>query len=186
MGVTGCSDARRDSPVLQNICCSTLSAGGAGRGRDEPMTQLETRTKTFELLDATVTSVLEAYQSGELTARQRVEMYLARIAAYDKSGPKLNVIITLNEKSLEEADRLDGLLKANGLVGSLHGIPVLLKDQMDSVGMPTTMGSLVFKDYYPDRDAFVTEKLKEAGAIILGKVTLGEMGGGDTHGTLFG
>jgi Asp-tRNA(Asn)/Glu-tRNA(Gln) amidotransferase A subunit family amidase len=65
-------------------------------------------------------------------------------------------------------------------------VPVVLKDQIDAHGMPTTLGSVLFKDYRPDRDAFVVEKLKAAGAIILGKATLGELGGGDTHGSLFG
>src|SRR5678815_5542494 len=76
--------------------------------------------------------------------------------------------------------------KSSGPVGSLHGIPVIIKDQADVKGMPTTLGSLVFKNYYPDRDSFVAEKLRHAGAIILGKATLGELGGGDTHGSLFG
>ncbi len=62
----------------------------------------------------------------------------------------------------------------------------MLKDQIDVAGMPTTLGSVLFRDYYPDRDAFVTTKLKEAGAIVLAKVTLGEMAAGDTHGSLFG
>ena len=71
-------------------------------------------------------------------------------------------------------------------MGTLHGIPVILKDQVDAVGMPTTLGSVLFKNFYPDKDAFVVEQLKKAGAIILGKATLGELGGGDTHGSLFG
>src|SRR5438128_7297135 len=113
-------------------------------------------------------------------------MHLDRIEMYDKKGPALNAIITVNSKALEEADRLDGEFKAAGFVGPLHGIPVILKDQADAKGMPTTLGSLLFKNYYPDRDAFVVEKLKKAGAIILAKSTLGELGGGDTHGSLFG
>ena len=71
-------------------------------------------------------------------------------------------------------------------MGPLHGIPVIVKDQADVKGMPTTLGSLLFKDYYPDRDSFVAEKLRKAGAVFLGKATLGELGGGDTHGSLFG
>jgi amidase len=63
---------------------------------------------------------------------------------------------------------------------------VILKDQIDAKGLPTTLGSVLFKNYYPDKDAFVVEKLKHAGAIILPKATLGELGGGDTHGSLFG
>jgi len=140
----------------------------------------------FRLLETTIDDIHSAYKSGQLTSRQLVQMYLDRIEAYDKKGPAINAIITLNPKALEEADRLDVAFKASGLVGPLHGIPVIIKDQADAKGMPTTLGSLLFKDYYPDRDAFVVEKLKKAGAIILAKATLGELGGGDTHGSLFG
>jgi Asp-tRNA(Asn)/Glu-tRNA(Gln) amidotransferase A subunit family amidase len=140
----------------------------------------------FRLLEATIDDIHSAYQSGQLTSRQLVQMYLDRIEAHDKKGPTINAIITLNSKALEEADQLDATFKATGLSGPLHGIPVVIKDQADAKGMPTTLGSVLFKDYYPDRDSFVVEKLKIAGAIILGKTTLGELGGGDTHGSLFG
>ncbi|MBI4454886.1 MAG: hypothetical protein HY644_03195 [Acidobacteria bacterium] len=142
--------------------------------------------KSFHLLDATVDDIHNAYKLGQLTSRQLVQLYLDRIEAYDKKGPNINSIITVNPKALEDADKLDAALKTSGLVGPLHGIPVILKDQVDAKGMPTTMGSVLFKDYYPDKDAFVVEKLKKAGAIILAKATLGELGGGDTHGSLFG
>src|SRR6266571_1549839 len=144
------------------------------------------QTKPFHLLEATIEDIQNAYRSGRLTSRQLVQLYLNRIEAYDKKGPGLNAIITINPKALEEADRLDAAFKASGFVGPLHGIPVVLKDQMDAKGMPTTLGSILFQDYYPDRDSFVAEKLRKAGAIILGKTTLGELGGGDTHGSLFG
>ena len=140
----------------------------------------------FRLLEATIDDIHSAYKSGQLTARQLVQMYLDRIEAYDKKGPAINAIITLNSRALEEAERLDAAFKASGFVGPLHGIPLILKDQADAKGMPTTLGSLLFRNYYPDRDAFVVEKLKKAGAIILAKATLGELGGGDTHGSLFG
>ncbi|MGH7836078.1 MAG: amidase family protein, partial [Candidatus Binatia bacterium] len=141
-------------------------------------------TTQFDVLEATIDDVLGAYKTGQLTARRLVEIYLDRIQRYDKSGPALNAIITVNPAALAEADRLDAAFKASGFVGPLHGIPVILKDQADAKGMPTTLGSVLFKDYYPDRDAFVVEKLKKAGAIILAKATLGELGGGDTHGSL--
>ena len=144
------------------------------------------QTKPFHLLEATIEDIHNAYRSGRLTSHQLVQLYLNRIEAYDKKGPGLNAIITINPKALEEADRLDAAFKASGFVGPLHGIPVILKDQMDAKGMPTTLGSILFKDYYPDRDAYVTEKLRKAGAIILAKGTLGELGGGDTFGSLFG
>ena len=140
----------------------------------------------FNPVEATIDDIHAAYKSGELTCRQLVQMYLDRIAAYDKKGPAINAIITVNADALKEADRLDAAYKSSGPVGPLHGIPVIVKDQADVNAMPTTLGSLLFKDYYPDRDSFVVDKLKKAGAIILGKATLGELGGGDTHGSLFG
>jgi amidase len=140
----------------------------------------------FKIVEATIDDVHSAYKSGDLTCRQLIQMYLDRIAAFDKKGPAINAIITINSKALEEADRLDAAYNSSGPAGTLHGIPVVLKDQVDAKGMPTTLGSVLFKNYYPDKDAFVVQKLKEAGAIILGKATLGELGGGDTHGSLFG
>lgn len=150
------------------------------------MTQTIARPTTFQVYETTIAEIHAAFASGDVTARKLVEHYLARIEAYDKNGPNINSIITLNEDALAEADRLDAAFAASGPVGPLHGIPVILKDQMDVKGMPTTLGSVIFKDYFPDRDSFVAEKLREAGAIILAKATLGELGGGDTHGTLFG
>jgi amidase len=141
---------------------------------------------SFKLIETTIADVHAAYRSGELTCRQLVEMYLERIEAFDKNGPAINAIISTNPKALEEADRLDAAFKASGPVGPLHGIPIIVKDQCDAAGMPTTLGSVLFKNYYPDRDAFVVDKLRKAGAIILAKATLGELGGGDTHGSLFG
>jgi amidase len=143
-------------------------------------------TAPFNLLEATIDDIHSAYKSRQLSARQLVQMYLDRIEAYDKKGPAINAIITLNDRALDEADQLDAKFQASGFVGPLHGIPILIKDQADTKGMPTSLGSVLFQNYYPDRDAFVVEKLKKAGAIILGKTTLGELGGGDTHGSLFG
>ncbi|MCH8959960.1 MAG: amidase [Bacteroidetes bacterium] len=143
-------------------------------------------TSRFQLLETTVADIHAAFAAGVLSARQLVELYLNRIEAYDRNGPKINSIITVNPHALDEAEQADKTYGDTGLAGPLHGIPVILKDQMDAKGMPTTLGSVVFKDYFPDRDSFVTEKLKKAGAIILAKATLGEMGRGDTHGSLFG
>src|SRR2546428_10590137 len=127
------------------------------------------QAQTFKLQETTIEAVQNAYKTGRLTAHQLVELYLKRIDAYDKKGPAINSIITINPKALEEADRLDAAFKRSGLTGPLHGIPIILKDQLNAKGMPTTLGSVLFKDYYPDRDAFVTGKLKNAGAIILAK-----------------
>ena len=126
-------------------------------------------SEPFQLLEASIEDIHNAYRSGQLTARQLVQLYLDRIEAYDKNGPMINSIITVNPVALEDADRLDASLESSGFVGPLHGIPIIIKDQIDAEGMPTTMGSLLFKDYYPDQDAFAVRKLKAAGAIILGK-----------------
>jgi Asp-tRNA(Asn)/Glu-tRNA(Gln) amidotransferase A subunit family amidase len=140
----------------------------------------------FELVETTIADIHAAYRSGALSARQLVEAYLGRIEAYDKAGPAINALISLNPQALAEADRLDAARRASGFVGPLHGIPIIMKDQGDVKEMPTTLGSVLFRDHRPGRDAFAVAKLRAAGAIFLGKATLGELGAGDTHGSLFG
>lgn len=142
--------------------------------------------ENFTLLEATIADIHGAYRSGALTARKLVEAYLDRIERYDRGGPKINSLISLNPRALDEADRLDAAFRASGLVGPLHGIPVVVKDQADVKEMPTTLGSVLFKDHRPERDCFVAAKMRKAGAIFIGKGTLGELGAGDTHGSLFG
>jgi amidase len=140
----------------------------------------------FEIVEATIGDIRRAMAQGTLTARGLVQAYLDRIAAYDQKGPAINAVISLNPSALEEADALDRAYAARGPVGSLHGVVVLVKDQVDVDGLPTTLGSVLFEGHMPGRDAFAIARLKERGAIILGKVTLGELGAGDTHGSLFG
>jgi len=95
-------------------------------------------------------------------------------------------VISANPDALAQSDALDAAFAKSGPVGPLHGLPLAMKDQGDVKGMPTTMGSVLFKDHMPGRDSFVAAKLREAGAIFIAKTTLGEMGAGDTHGSLFG
>jgi Asp-tRNA(Asn)/Glu-tRNA(Gln) amidotransferase A subunit family amidase len=140
----------------------------------------------FHLMEATLADVQAAFEAGELSSKELVELYLRRIDAYDRVEGGINSIITVNPSALEDAARMDALRASGTVLGPLHGVPIVLKDQMDAAGMPTTMGSVLFKDFYPDSDATVTAKVKAAGAVVLAKVSLGEMGGGDTHGTLFG
>lgn len=136
----------------------------------------------LEIEEASIADIEAAYRDGELTAHQVVAAYLARIDAYDKQGPYINSIINLNPKALEEADKLDAVLKATGKpVGPLHGIPVLIKDCIDAQGMPMTAGFQGWKNYYPPSDAPLVARIKAAGGIILGKASLSEFtnGGGD-------
>jgi amidase len=127
---------------------------------------------------ATIADVQAAYTTGKLTAEQLVQAYLARIAAYDKQGPAINAVITLNPKALDEARALDAERKAGKLRGPLHGIPVVLKDNYDTHDLPTTAGSQLLEGSIPPKDAFVVKKLRDAGAIILAKVNLSEFAGG--------
>lgn len=124
--------------------------------------------------ETTIADVHAAMRSGQITARRLVEGYLARIDAYDKKGPALNAVILVNPKALEIADELDAKFKASGPVGPLHGIPVLLKDNVNTADMPTTGGSLSLEGYVPPDDATIVKKLKQAGAIILAKTNLHE------------
>src|SRR6266849_2948855 len=135
-------------------------------------------TPPFHLLEAGIDDVHSALKSGRVTCRDLTQLYLKRIAAYDKSGPILNAVQTLNPEALREADALDAAWKASGPIGPLHCIPVLIKDQVETSGLTTTYGSAVFQNFVPNRDATVVLKLKKAGAIILGKTTMGEYASG--------
>ena len=164
--------------VLASVAAVSIAMLYGQRGKDKAV--------PFEIVETSIDQIHAAYKSGKLTARQLVQSYLDRIHEYDQQGPQINAIITLNSKALEEADRLDAQYKSSGFAGPLHGIPVLVKDEIDTAGMPTTLGTVVFKDYRPPLDAFVVARLKKAGAIILGKTTLSEFAAGDTYGSLFG
>lgn len=162
--------------LVAAVACIAIGHAQGGRRTAAP----------FEVVEASVADIHEAFARGTLTARALTQQYLDRIDAYDKRGPVLNSVITVNPRALQDADRLDVRFKQSGLAGPLHGIPILVKDEIDTVGMPTTLGTLVFKDYRPPKDAFVIDRLRNAGAIILGKTTLSEFAAGDTYGSMFG
>src|SRR5215471_13688966 len=105
-----------------------------------------TTASPFQVVETTVDDIHMAFRSGRLTARHLVQGYLDRINAYDREAPNINSIITTNPNALAEADRLDAAPQAAGLVGPLHGITILVKDEIDTAGMPTTLGTVVFKD----------------------------------------
>jgi amidase len=112
--------------------------------------------------------------SGALSSRALTQAYLDRIAAIDDAGPQLNAVIETNPDALEDADALDAERKAGRLRGPLHGIPVLLKDNIDAVPMVNSAGSLALANHRPKSDAFLVARLREAGAVILGKTNLSE------------
>jgi amidase len=131
--------------------------------------------KPFELEEITITELQEGMKSGRFTARSLVEKYTKRIEDIDKRGPSVNAIIEMNPDALSIAQELDRERKAKGPRGPLHGIPVLIKDNINTADrMMTTAGSLALVGSKPAKDAFVAQKLRAAGAVILGKTNLSE------------
>ena len=129
----------------------------------------------FELEEITIGELQDGMTSGKYSARAIAEKYLARIVAVDKSGPRVNSVIETNPDALEIAEALDKERKEKGPRGPLHGIPVLIKDNIATADrMMTTAGSLALVGSKPPRDAFVAQKLREAGAVVLGKTNLSE------------
>jgi amidase len=156
------------------------TASGVG-----PFETTPSEVKPFELDEITIAELQDGMKSGKFTARSLVEKYLARIdeidapgkdtPGKDKHGPALNAVIEVNPDALAIADALDQEYKAKGARGPLHGIPVLIKDNIDTADrMMTTAGSLALVGSKPPKDSFVAQKLRAAGAVILGKTNLSE------------
>jgi amidase len=129
----------------------------------------------FQVVEATIADIEDEFRAGSLTPEDLVRMYLARIAAYDQAGPHLNSFMHVNERAIDVARALnsDELDDDEGRK-PLFGVPVVLKDNIDTADMPTTAGSVALGGSIPPKDAFITRKLRRAGAIIIGKATLTE------------
>lgn len=129
----------------------------------------------FELEEVTVAQLSDGLAAGRYTARSLTEAYLARIDALDKRGPAVNAVIEINPDALAIADALDRERREKGPRGPLHGIPVLIKDNIDTADrMKTSAGSLALADAPAPRDSFVARRLRDAGAVIIGKTNLSE------------
>ncbi len=128
----------------------------------------------IDVVELSITDAQHKMAAGEFTARQLTQAYLDRIQAVDRAGPALNSIIELNPAALDDADRLDAERASGRVRGPLHGIPILVKDNIDVAGMVNSAGSLALADNRPKHDAFLVERLRVAGAIILGKTNLSE------------
>jgi Asp-tRNA(Asn)/Glu-tRNA(Gln) amidotransferase A subunit family amidase len=151
-------------------------------------TALASQALAFEFDEATIADVHEAFASGELTCRGLVDAYLQRIEAIDQQGPALNAILAVHPRALEMADEMDAAYADDpDAVGPLHCVPVILKDNYDTNDMPTTAASRSLEGAIPERDAFVVERMREAGALILAKSNLTEFAmGGNTVSSLGG
>ncbi len=164
---------------------STLAGGAAATAaslypalaaaREVPQPAETSEVKPFELDEITIPDLQDGIKSGKFTARLLVEKYSARIDEIDKHGPAVNAIIEMNPDALAIADAIDQERKSKGPRGPMHGIPVLIKDNIATADkMMTTAGSLALVGSKPPRDSFVAQRLRSAGAVILGKTNLSE------------
>jgi len=159
----------RRSDSLDRRSFLQYAAGAAAAAALPPIRQ------AVEVEEATIASLQEGLRAGRYTARSLCEAYLARIEAIDRSGPTLKAVLEINPDALAIADRLDTERRARRIRGPLHGIPVLIKDNIATADrMMTTAGSLALLGVTPPRDALVAERLRAAGAVILGKTNLSE------------
>ena len=164
-----------ESAVVTTAAAAIYPALGAARATS-PATPTTPEVRPFELDETTIAELQEGMKSGKFTARSLVEKYTARIEEIDKRGPAVNAIIELNPEAEPIAEALDQERKVKGPRGPLHGIPVLIKDNIDTADrMMTTAGSLALVGApKPPKDSFVAQKLRAAGAVILGKTNLSE------------
>jgi amidase len=140
----------------------------------------------LELTTASISELNAALDAGRLTSERLVELCLARIEAYDEAGPELNAVITVNPQALDRARALDTERRSSGPRSPLHGIPIVLKDNLDTADIPTTAGSFMLAGSLPPDDAFLVRKLRGAGAIVLAKLNMSEFASGDAISSLGG
>jgi Asp-tRNA(Asn)/Glu-tRNA(Gln) amidotransferase A subunit family amidase len=147
-----------------------LAAATAAYGQD---------AQPFHLEEATIESVHQAFATQRLTCVQLTKAYLDRIEAYNLRGPALRAVLTVNSRALETAAEMDQAYAANpSAVGPLHCVPIVLKDNFNTFDMPTTAGNVSMKDSRPRTDAFTVDKIRRAGALVLGKTNLQELARG--------
>jgi amidase len=157
------------------ICTYLLPAPAAAADNPPAAHALEADGAGFDVVGADLSQVQAAFAAGTLTAAALAEIYLARIEVLDRNGPELNTLIAVNEHAAEEAATLDAERAASGVRGPLHGIPVIVRDNLDTLELPTTAGSAVLRGHEPLRDAYVVARLREAGAVILAKANMSEL-----------
>src|SRR5262245_3812223 len=141
---------------------------------------------TFDLSTASIANINAAFDAGGLASEERTRLYLARIAAYDKAGPTLNSVLRLNPRAVEDARALDTERRASGRRTPLHGIPVLLKANIEVAGWPATAGFYALRDSLAAADAEQTGRLRRAGCVILGLTNMSEFASGPATSTLGG
>ncbi len=139
-----------------------------------------TQDQSVEVFEASIPDLQEAMTEGRVTSLELVDAYLSRIGAYDQGGPALNSMVYLNPNARAQAAALDQERAIRGARGPLHGIPIILKDNYDTADLPTSGGSIALAGMIPPDDAFQVRKLREAGAVIIGKSNMHELAAGIT------
>jgi len=163
---------------LQTAGAVLVASAYAKASADEsaaPLGQIRARAAGYDAFEKSIRELQADMASGATTSVALVRFYLRRIAAFDQAGPRLNAVIALNPHAEAVAASLDAERRRGRTRGPLHGIPVLLKDNLDTADMPTTGGCLALAGHVPREDAFQVRKLRGAGAVILGKVNLHEL-----------
>jgi len=169
LGMTGEYVRSRQRPIHLLVLAATL--GGSS---------VAAQSTGVEVHEATITDLQAAMTAGRTTSRALVDAYLARIAAYDARGPQVTAMVRVNPNARTEAARLDDERRQGRVRGPLHGIPIILKDNFDTADMPTSGGALALANHRPKEDAFVVRRLRDAGAVILGKSAMHELAAGIT------
>jgi amidase len=152
--------------LLLVATCVTVSAAAAAQAPSPP--------RAFDVTETTIADVHAAMRAATLSCRELVSAYLARIDAYDRNGPALNSIIVVNPAALSVADSLDRRARSGAPMGPLHCIPMIVKDNFETTDLPTTAGSLSLQGMVPRQDAFMVQRIREAGAIVLAKSNMAE------------
>jgi len=154
--------------------CQRQSADSTATSAKPSGSPADAAPHAFAYEEADIASLQARMARGDLSSRALTQAYLDRIDAIDRGGPALNSVIELNPDALKDADALDAERKAGRVRGPMHGIPVLLKDNIDATPMVNSAGSLALATHRPRTDAFLVRRLREAGAVILGKTNLSE------------
>ena len=173
---SGARRSRSGCPAFAIAFVLLLAVAGAGCGQVED----GAGGAAFDVMERSITELAAALDAGEVTSRELVAGYLARIDAYDQRGPPLNAMVVIDPNAADEADRLDAERAAGRVRGPLHGIPVVVKDNYDTGDMPTSAGAIALATSVPPDDATQVRRLREAGAIVLGKTNMHELARGIT------
>ena len=130
--------------------------------------------RRFQVHETSIASIVSEMKAGRLTCHALVEQYLRRIDAYDKKGPALNALVQINPDALTEADDLDRRFKTSGPAGPLHCVPMIVKDNFETIGLQSAAGSLAMKGFVSTKDAFLVKRVRSAGALVLAKSNMAE------------